>query len=135
MDLGRPDTAGEMVSKAEAAFKRADDIWNLRKNDRYVNDEARARFWSDRESARLALDMAQQQAGIASTSAANAEKEAALESDRKKYAARAQANYAKSQTALEKYTARQNELNKALKEGRILQADYAINMAAAKKGI
>ncbi|WP_338482133.1 phage tail length tape measure family protein [Raoultella ornithinolytica] len=133
LDLGRPDTAGEMVSKAEAAFKRADDIWNLRKNDRYVNDEARARFWSDRESARLALDMAQQQAGIASTSAANAEKEAALESDRKKYAAQAQANYAKSQTALEKYTARQNELNKALKEGRILQADYAINMAAAKK--
>lgn len=133
LDLGRPDTAGEMVSKAEAAFKRADEIWNLRKNDRYVNDEARARFWSDRESARLALDMAQQQAGIASTSAANAEKEAALESDRKKYAAQAQANYAKSQTALEKYTARQNELNKALKEGRILQADYAINMAAAKK--
>ncbi|HBR8099444.1 TPA: phage tail tape measure protein [Klebsiella variicola subsp. variicola] len=133
LDLGRQDTAGEMVSKAEAAFKRADDIWNLRKNDRYVNDEARARFWSDRESARLALDMAQQQAGIASTSAANAEKEAALESDRKKYAAQAQANYAKSQTALEKYTARQNELNKALKEGRILQADYAINMAAAKK--
>ncbi|MBL2323058.1 phage tail tape measure protein, partial [Klebsiella pneumoniae] len=42
-------------------------------------------------------------------------------------------NYAKSQTALEKYTARQNELNKALKEGHILQADYAINMAAAKK--
>jgi len=133
LDLGRPDTADEMASKAEAAFKRADEIWNLRKNDRYVNDEARARFWNDRESARLALDMAQQQAGIAKASVAAAEREAEAESDKQKYAAQAQANYAKSQTALEKYTARQNELNKALKEGHILQADYAINMAAAKK--
>ncbi|VDR28548.1 Phage-related minor tail protein [Raoultella terrigena] len=133
LDLGRPDTAGEMASKAEAAFKRADEIWNLRKNDRYVNDEARARFWNDRESARLALDMAQQQAGISKASVAAAEKEAEAESDKQKYAAQAQANYAKSQTELEKYTARQNELNKALKEGHILQADYAINMAAAKK--
>lgn len=133
LDLGRPDTAGEMVSKAQSAFKQADDIWNLRKNDRYVNDEARARFWNDRESARLALDMAQQQAGIAKASAAAAEKEAEAESEKQKYAAQAQANYAKSQTALEKYTARQNELNRALKEGHILQADYAINMAAAKK--
>lgn len=133
LDLGRPDTAGEMESKAQSAFKQADDIWNLRKNDRYVNDEARARFWNDRESARLALDMAQQQAGIAKASAAAAEKEAEAESQKQKYAAQAQANYAKSQTALEKYTARQNELNKALKEGHILQADYAINMAAAKK--
>lgn len=133
LDLGRPDTAEEMVSKAQSVFKQADDIWNLRKNDRYVNDEARARFWNDRESARLALDMAQQQAGIAKASAAAAEKEAEAESEKQKYAAQAQANYAKSQTALEKYTARQNELNKALKEGHILQADYAINMAAAKK--
>ncbi|EIX9248156.1 phage tail tape measure protein [Klebsiella pneumoniae] len=133
LDLGRPDTAGEMVSKAESAFKQADEIWNLRKNDRYVNDEARARFWNDRESARLALDMAQQQASIAKAGAAAAEKEAEAESEKQKYAAQAQANYAKSQTALEKYTARQNELNKALKEGHILQADYAINMAAAKK--
>lgn len=133
LDLGRPDTAGEMVSKAQSAFKQADEIWNLRKNDRYVNDEARARFWNDRESARLALDMAQQQAGIAKASVSAAEKEAEVESDKQKYAAQAQANYAKSQTALEKYTARQNELNKALKEGHILQADYAINMAAAKK--
>ncbi|STB73816.1 Phage-related minor tail protein [Citrobacter koseri] len=31
LDIGRPDTAQEMVRKAEAAFKRADEIWNLRK--------------------------------------------------------------------------------------------------------
>ncbi|EPU6470553.1 phage tail tape measure protein [Citrobacter amalonaticus] len=133
LDVGRPDTAQEMVSKAEAAFKRADEIWNLRKNDGYVNSEARDRFWNDRETARLALEMAQQQAGIARANEENASREAVAESDRQKYAAQAQANYAKTQSVLEKYTQRQNELNKALKEGRILQADYNINMSAAKK--
>lgn len=133
LDVGRPDTAQEIVTKAEAAFKKADEIWNLRKDDRYVNDEARARFWNDRETARLALDMAQQQAGISKANEANASREAVAESDRQKYAAQAQSNYAKTQSALEKYTSRQNELNKALKDGRILQADYNINMAAAKK--
>ncbi|CAM8673342.1 phage tail tape measure protein [Leclercia sp. M-A074-M] len=133
LDVGRPDTAQEMVAKAQAAFKKADEIWNLRKDDRYVNDEARARFWNDRETARLALDMAQQQAGISRANEENASREAVAESDRQKYASQAQSNYAKTQSALEKYTARQNELNKALKDGRILQADYNINMAAAKK--
>ncbi len=38
-----------------------------------------------------------------------------------------------SLTPLEKYTARQEELNKALKDGKILQADYNTLMAAAKK--
>ncbi|HEM7928273.1 TPA: phage tail tape measure protein [Citrobacter farmeri] len=133
LDVGRPDTAQEMVSKAEAAFKRADEVWNLRKNDGYVNSEARDRFWNDRETARLALEMAQQQAGIARANEENTSREAVAESDRQKYAAQAQANYAKTQSALEKYTQRQNELNKALKEGRILQADYNINMSAAKK--
>lgn len=133
LDVGRPDTAQEMVSKAEAAFKRADEVWNLRKNDGYVNSEARDRFWNDRETARLALEMAQQQAGIARANEENASREAVAESDRQKYAAQAQTNYAKTQSALEKYTQRQNELNKALKEGRILQADYNINMSTAKK--
>lgn len=133
LDIGRPDTSQEMLSKAEAAFKRADDIWNLRKGDRYVNDDARARFWNDRETARQALDMAQQQARNSQLAQESATREAGLEADRLKYAQQAQANYGKTQTALEKYTARQSELNKALKEGRILQADYNINLAAAKK--
>ncbi len=133
LDIGRPDTSQEMLSKAEAAFKRADEIWNLRKGDRYVNDDARARFWNDRETARQALDMAQQQARNSQLAQENASREAGLESDRLKYAQQAQANYSKTQTALEKYTDRQSELNKALKEGRILQADYNINLAAAKK--
>jgi len=133
LDIGRPDTTQEMVAKAEEAFKRADEIWNLRKGDGYVNDDARASYWNDRESARLALEMAQQQASVAKATEDNATREAVIESDRQKYAAQAQSNYAKTQTALEKYTARQNELNKALKEGRILQADYNINLEAAKK--
>lgn len=133
LDIGRPDTTQEMVAKAEAAFKRADEIWNLRKGDGYVNDDARASYWNDRESARLALEMAQQQASVAKATEDNAAREAVIESDRQKYAAQAQSNYAKTQTALEKYTARQNELNKALKDGRILQADYNINLEAAKK--
>ncbi|HFM4779458.1 TPA: phage tail tape measure protein, partial [Escherichia coli] len=41
--------------------------------------------------------------------------------------------YERLQTPLEKYTARQEELNKALKDGKILQADYNTLMAAAKK--
>ncbi|HAU6300442.1 TPA: phage tail tape measure protein, partial [Citrobacter freundii] len=133
LDIGRPDTTQEMVAKAEAAFKRADEIWNLRKGDGYVNDDARASYWNDRESARLALEMAKQQASVAKATEDNAAREAVIESDRQKYAAQAQSNYAKTQTALEKYTARQNELNKALKDGRILQADYNINLEAAKK--
>lgn len=133
LDIGRPDTSQEIVSKAEAAFKRADEVWNLRKGDRYVNDDARASYWNDRESARLALEMAQQQASVAKATEDNAAREAVVESDRQKYAAQAQSNYAKTQSALEKYTARQNELNKALKDGRILQADYNINLEAAKK--
>ncbi|PZZ69139.1 phage tail tape measure protein, partial [Escherichia coli] len=104
LDIGRPDTAQEMLIKAEAAFKKADDIWNLRKDDYFVNDEARARYWDDREKARLALE-----------------------------AARKKAEQQTQQDKNEKYTARQEELNKALKDGKILQADYNTLMAAAKK--
>lgn len=133
LDIGRPDTTQEIVAKAEAAFKRADEIWNLRKGDRYVNDDARARYWNDRESARLALEMAQQQAGVAKTTEDNATRQAGIEADRQKYAAQAQAAYSKTESALDKFTAKQKEYNQAIKDGRILQADYNILMAAAKK--
>lgn len=133
LDIGRPDTAQEIVSKAEAAFKRADEVWNLRKGDRYVNDDARASYWNDRESARLALEMAQQQANVAKATEDNAAREAVVESDRQKYAAQAQSAYSKTESALDKFTAKQKEYNQAIKDGRILQADYNILMAAAKK--
>ncbi len=52
---------------------------------------------------------------------------------RLKYTEEAQKAYERLQTPLEKYTARQEELNKALKDGKILQADYNTLMATAKR--
>ncbi|HCX7063588.1 TPA: phage tail tape measure protein, partial [Escherichia coli] len=131
--IGRPDTAQEMLIKAEAAFKKADDIWNLRKDDYFVNDEARARYWDDREKARLALEAARKKAEQQTQQDKNAQQQSDTEASRLKYTEEAQKAYERLQTPLEKYTARQEELNKALKDGKILQADYNTLMAAAKK--
>ncbi|EPP8255828.1 phage tail tape measure protein [Escherichia coli] len=133
LDAGRPDTTQEMQAKAEAAFKKADDIWNLRKDDYFVNDEARARYWDDREKARLALEAAKQKAEQQTQQDKNAQQQGETEASRLKYTEEAQKAYERLQTPLEKYTARQEELNKALKTGKILQADYNTLMAAAKK--
>ncbi|EJM2105924.1 phage tail tape measure protein, partial [Escherichia coli] len=122
--IGRPDTAQEMLIKAEAAFKKADDIWNLRKDDYFVNDEARARYWDDREKARLALEAARKKAEQQTQQDKNAQQQSDTEASRLKYTEEAQKAYERLQTPLEKYTARQEELNKALKDGKILQADY-----------
>ncbi|EKY7734555.1 phage tail tape measure protein, partial [Escherichia coli] len=133
LDIGRPDTAQEMLIKAEAAFKKADDIWSLRKDDYFVNDEARARYWDDREKARLALEAARKKAEQQSQQDKNAQQQSDTEASRLKYTEEAQKAYERLLTPLEKYTARQEELNKALKDGKILQADYNTLMAAAKK--
>ncbi len=133
LDIGRPDTAQEMLIKAEAAFKKADDIWNLRKDDYFVNDEARARYWDDREKARLALEAARKKAEQQTQQDKNAQQQSDTEASRLKYTEEAQKAYERLQTPLEKYTARQKELNKALKDGKILQADYNTLMASAKK--
>ncbi|HAG7644404.1 phage tail tape measure protein [Escherichia coli] len=133
LDIGRPDTAQEMLIKAEAAFKKADDIWNLRKDDYFVNDKARARYWDDREKARLALEAARKKAEQQTQQDKNAQQQSDTEASRLKYTEEAQKAYERLQTPLEKYTARQEELNKALKDGKILQADYNTLMAAAKK--
>ncbi|EFJ6282252.1 phage tail tape measure protein, partial [Escherichia coli] len=133
LDIGRPDTAQEMLIKAEAAFKKADDIWNLRKDDYFVNDEARARYWDDRERARLALEAARKKAEQQTQQDKNAQQQSDTEASRLKYTEEAQKAYERLQTPLEKYTARQAELNKALRDGKILQADYNTLMASAKK--
>ncbi|ENU1001684.1 phage tail length tape measure family protein, partial [Escherichia coli] len=133
LDIGRPDTAQEMLIKAETAFKKADDIWNLRKDDYFVNDEARARYWDDREKARLALEAARKKAEQQSQQDKNAQQQSDTEASRLKYTEEAQKAYERLQTPLEKYTARQAELNKALRDGKILQADYNTLMASAKK--
>ncbi|EMK7960901.1 phage tail tape measure protein, partial [Escherichia coli] len=111
LDIGRPDTAQEMLIKAEAAFKKADDIWNLRKDDYFVNDEARARYWDDREKARLALEAARKKAEQQTQQDKNAQQQSDTEASRLKYTEEAQKAYKRLQTPLEKYTARQEELN------------------------
>lgn len=133
LDIGRPDTAQEMLTKAEAAFKKADDTWNLRKDDYFVNDEARARFWDDREKARLALEAARKKVDQQTQQDKSAQQQSEAEASRLKYTEEAQKAYERLQTPLEKYTARQEALNKALKGGKILQSDYNTLMAAAKK--
>lgn len=133
MDVGRPDSSDVVLKKAQAAFDHADEIWNLRKGDHFVNDEARDRYWNDREEARKALDTAKQKAAAAQLEAKNAKTEGAAEADRLKYSEQARANYEASITPLQKYTERQKELNAALKQGHILQADYNINMQAARR--
>ncbi|WP_334650350.1 phage tail tape measure protein [Klebsiella pneumoniae] len=133
LDIGRPDTAQEMLTKAEAAFKKADDTWNLRKDDYFVNDEARARFWDDREKARLALEAARKKVDQQTQQDKSAQQQSEAEASRLKYTEEAQKAYERLQTPLEKYTARQEALNKALKGGKILQSGYNTLMAAAKK--
>ncbi|EFF7671912.1 phage tail tape measure protein [Escherichia coli] len=133
LDIGRPDTAQEMLIKAETAFKKADDIWNLRKDDYFVNDEARARYWDDREKARLALEAARKKAEQQSQQDKNAQQQSDTEASRLKYTEEAQKAYERLLSPLDKYTARQKELNQALKDGKILQADYNTLMASAKK--
>ncbi|TVW65468.1 phage tail tape measure protein, partial [Streptococcus pneumoniae] len=90
LDIGRPDTAQEMLIKAEAAYKKADDIWNLRKDDYFVNDEA----------ARKKAEQQTQQDK-------NAQQQSDTEASRLKYTEEAQKAYERLQTPLEKYTARQ----------------------------
>ncbi|HFO5160165.1 TPA: phage tail tape measure protein, partial [Escherichia coli] len=97
------------------------------------NDEARARYWDDREKARLALEAARKKAEQQTQQDKNAQQQSDTEASRLKYTEEAQKAYERLQTPLEKYTARQAELNKALRDGKILQADYNTLMASAKK--
>ncbi|EPP6522463.1 phage tail tape measure protein, partial [Escherichia coli] len=55
------------------------------------------------------------------------------EASQLKYTGEAQKAYERLLSPLEKYTARQEELNRALRDGKILQADYNTLMASAKK--
>ncbi|KDU31958.1 phage tail tape measure protein, lambda family [Escherichia coli 3-373-03_S4_C2] len=89
--------------------------------------------WDDRANARLGLSAATLQADLEKAREMAAKDWAESEASRLKYTEEAQKAYERLQTPLEKYTARQEELNKALKDGKILQADYNTLMAAAKK--
>lgn len=133
LDIGRPDTGSEILKKAQTDYDVARKNYEGVMNQRGASDDLKAQYKRMLDRSSMALSMAQQEADIQALAAQGAKKNAEDEQDRLKYAKQAQDNYGKSQTALEKYTARQKELNGALKNGKILQNDYNINMAAAKK--
>ncbi|MGS3113430.1 hypothetical protein, partial [Escherichia coli] len=80
----------------------------------FVNDEARARSWDDREKARLALEAARKKAEQQNQQDKNAQQQSDTEASRLKDTEEAQKADERLQTPLEKDTARQEELNKAL---------------------
>ncbi|EFF0682101.1 phage tail tape measure protein [Escherichia coli] len=139
LDIGRPDTAQEMLEKAEKAFDEADKKWQWYQSRSHRRGKTSAFLanlrgaWEDRANAQLGLSAATLQADLEKAREMAAKDWADSEASRLKYTEEAQKAYERLQTPLEKYTARQEELNKALKDGKILQADYNTLMAAAKK--
>ncbi|EPE2507854.1 phage tail tape measure protein, partial [Escherichia coli] len=136
---GRPDTAQGMLEKAEKAFDEADKKWQWYQSRSHRRGKTSAFLanlrgaWEDRANAQLGLSAATLQADLEKAREMAAKDWAESEASRLKYTEEAQKAYERLQTPLEKYTARQEELNKALKDGKILQADYNTLMAAAKK--
>lgn len=139
LDIGRPDTAQEMLEKAEKAFDEADKKWQWYQSRSHRRGKTSAFLanlrgaWEDRANAQLGLSAATLQADLEKAREMAAKDWAESEASRLKYTEEAQKAYERLQTPLEKYTARQEELNKALKDGKILQTDYNTLMAAAKK--
>ncbi|EHU7761379.1 phage tail tape measure protein, partial [Escherichia coli] len=139
LDIGRPESSADILDKAQKAFDEADKKWQWyqsRSHRRGKTSSFRANLqgaWDDRVNAQLGLSAATLQADLEKASEMAAKDRAESEASRLRYTEEAQKAYERLQTPLEKYTARQEELNKALKDGKILQSDYNTLMAAAKK--
>ncbi|HCH7338036.1 TPA: phage tail tape measure protein, partial [Escherichia coli] len=139
LDIGRPEFSADMLASAQKAFDEADKKWQWyqsRSQRRGKTSSFRANLqgaWDDRENARLGLAAATLQSDMEKAGELAARDRAERESSQLKYTGEAQKAYERLLTPLEKYTARQEELNKALKDGKILQADYNTLMASAKK--
>ena len=139
LDIGRPESSADMLASAQKAFDEADKKWQWyqsRSQRRGKTSSFRANLqgaWDDRENARLSLAAATLQSDMEKAGELAARDRAERESSQLKYTGEAQKAYERLLTPLEKYTARQEELNKALKDGKILQADYNTLMASAKK--
>ena len=137
--IGRPESSADMLASAQKAFDEADKKWQWyqsRSQRRGKTSSFRANLqgaWDDRENARLGLAAATLQSDMEKAGELAARDRAERESSQLKYTGEAQKAYERLLTPLEKYTARQEELNKALKDGKILQADYNTLMASAKK--
>ncbi|HFS4295064.1 TPA: phage tail tape measure protein [Escherichia coli] len=139
LDIGRPESSADMLASAQKAFDEADKKWQWyqsRSQRRGKTSSFRANLqgaWDDRENARLGLAAATLQSDMEKAGELAARDRAERDASQLKYTGEAQKAYECLLTPLEKYTARQEELNKALKDGKILQADYNTLMAAAKK--
>ncbi|ENB0266244.1 phage tail tape measure protein, partial [Escherichia coli] len=139
LDIGRPESSADMLASAQKAFDEADKKWQWyqsRSQRRGKTSSFRANLqgaWNDRENARLGLAAATLQSDMEKAGELAARDRAERDASQLKYTGEAQKGYERLLTPLEKYTARQEELNKALKDGKILQADYNTLMAAAKK--
>ncbi|EFI6122364.1 phage tail tape measure protein, partial [Escherichia coli] len=139
LDIGRPESSADMLASAQKAFDEADKKWQWyqsRSQRRGKTSSFRANLqgaWDDRENARLSLAAATLQSDMEKAGELAARDRAEREASQLKYTGEAQKAYERLQTPLAKYTDRQEELNKALKDGKILQADYNTLMAAAKK--
>ncbi|EJO8547250.1 phage tail tape measure protein, partial [Escherichia coli] len=139
LDIGRPESSADMLASAQKAFDEADKKWQWyqsRSQRRGKTASFRANLqgaWSDRENARLGLAAATLQSDMEKAGELAARDRAERDASQLKYTGEAQKAYERLLTPLEKYTARQEELNKALKDGKILRADYNTLMAAAKK--
>ncbi len=139
LDIGRPESSADMLASAQKAFDEADKKWQWyqsRRQRRGKTSSFRANLqgaWNDRENARLGLAAATLQSDMEKAGELAARDRAERDASQLKYTGEAQKAYERLLTPLEKYTARQEELNKALKDGKILQADYNTLMAAAKK--
>ncbi|EKF3143748.1 phage tail tape measure protein [Escherichia coli] len=139
LDIGRPESSADMLASAQKAFDEADKKWQWyqsRSQRRGKTASFRANLqgaWNDRENARLGLAAATLQSDMEKAGELAARDRAERDASQLKYTGEAQKAYERLLTPLEKYTARQEELNKVLKDGKILQADYNTLMAAAKK--
>ncbi|ELO4934665.1 phage tail tape measure protein [Escherichia coli] len=139
LDIGRPESSADMLVSAQKAFDEADKKWQWyqgRSQRRGKTSSFRANLqgaWDDRENARLGLVAATLQSDMEKAGELAARDRAEREASQLKYTGEAQKAYERLLTPLEKYTARQEELNKALKDGKILQTDYNTLMASAKK--
>ncbi|ENG2519337.1 phage tail tape measure protein [Escherichia coli] len=139
LDIGRPESSADMLASAQKAFDEADKKWQWyqsRSQRRGKTSSFRANLqgaWDDRENARLGLAAATLQSDMEKAGELATRDRAERDASQLKYTGEAQKAYERLLTPLEKYTNRQEELNKALKDGKILQADYNTLMAAAKK--
>ncbi|MDA6300683.1 phage tail tape measure protein [Escherichia coli] len=139
LDIGRPESSADMLASAQKAFDEADKKWQWyqsRSQRRGKTSSFRANLqgaWDDRENARLSLAAATLQSDMEKAGELAARDKAERDASQLKYTGEAQKAYERMLSPLDKYTARQKELNKALKDGKILQADYNTLMASAKK--